>query len=319
MSFPVDLTPLDPAYPTRLRNVPKPPTSLTCRGGPLEAAHAVGIVGSRRAHPEAERFARQLAFALAEAGVVIVSGGALGIDAAAHRGALAASGRTWAVAGTGCEHCFPSEHAGLFEAIAEGPGSMVWPFPRRSGVRPGAFLARNRVLVALSDAVVVVQAGVPSGALRAAACARSMGKPLWVVPAPPWDDGFRGSHRLLDLGARPLTSVDALLGTLHVQRNASENDREIGADRAEDSLARRFSSDHDRSAVRISPSTPGGSQRSIEEMAVFDATSTAPKHVDEIALGAGLSMSTVAPTLLTLALENVVVEGPPGFFRRPTS
>jgi DNA processing protein len=319
MPSPVDLTPLDPAYPTRLRHMPNPPASLTCRGGPLDAAHAVAIVGSRRALPEAERFARQLAFALAGAGVVVVSGGAQGIDAAAHRGAMEASGRTWAVAGTGCDHCFPMDHAQLFDAIGAGPGAMVWPFPRRSGVRPGAFLARNRVLVALSDAVVVVQAGVPSGALRAAACARKMGKPLWVVPAPPWDLEFRGSHRLLDDGARALTSIDALLDTLDVRRNASATPCEVIPNRMEGQSQGELSDGADRAAARSSPGVEADPQRSIEETVVFRSTSTEPLHLDEIALRSGMSVSTVAPTLLTLALENVVVEGPPGFFRRPKS
>ncbi len=296
----VHLTPLDADYPSRLRDLPNPPASVTCRGGPLAAKHALAVVGSRHADPDAERFAHQLAFALATAGVVVVSGGAIGIDAAAHRGALKASGgRTWAVAGTGCDHCFPPRHAELFDAIAGGPGTMVWPFPRESGVRPGAFLARNRVLVALSDAVVVVQAGIPSGALRAAACARRMGKQLWVVPAPPWAPDFRGSCRLLDLGARPLTSVEALLDAFHLQRNVSE-----------------LAHEKNRGGRGANPAPETEPHGSAEEIKVFRAASTVPLHVDEIALRAGLGVSTVAASLLTLALENVVVEGPAGFFRR---
>jgi DNA processing protein len=319
MPSPVDITPLDSDYPIRLRRMASPPGSLTCQGGPLDAEHAIAVVGSRRPHPDAERFAGRLAFALAKAGVVVVSGGAQGIDAAAHRGAMAASGRTWAVAGTGCDHCFPPGHAELFDAIGAGPGTMVWPFPRASGVRPGAFLARNRVLVALSDAVVVVQAGVPSGALRAAACARKTGKPLWVVPAPPWELEFRGSHRLLDDGARALTSIEALLDTLRVQRSALSLPYDIGPDRMEGQSQIISSETADRAVARACPGTEGEPPCSVEELVVFRATSTAPLHLDEIALRSGMSVSTVAPTLLTLALENVVVEGPPGFFRRPKS
>ena len=140
------LTPLDACYPSRLRTLALPPASITIRGGSLEASRTVAIVGSRKAHPDAERFARELAEMLAQRGIVVVSGGAEGIDAAAHRGALEAGGRTWAVAGTGCEHCFPDKHAALFKAIGDGPGAMLWPFAPSSAVRPGVFLRCRSVL-----------------------------------------------------------------------------------------------------------------------------------------------------------------------------
>jgi DNA processing protein len=282
------LTPLDPRYPARLRSLSAPPASLTIRGGSLEASRAVAIVGSRAASLDAEGFAHELARALARAGVVVVSGGALGIDAAAHRGALRAGGRTWAVAGTGCEHCFPPEHAELFDEIGASAGAMIWPFAPASAVRQGAFLLRNRVLVALADVVVVAQAGLPSGALRAAQCARKAGKPLWVVPASPWAPGFEGSRRLLDEGCRPLTSVDALAPAL-------------GRLIPDGSLGRE-------------PSPP--TSLDPTQSAILRVISSTPLHLDEIALRAYLTVQEAAAALLTLALEAVVVEGPPGFFRR---
>ena len=276
------LTPLDALYPSRLRTLARAPQSLTIRGGSLEASCTVAIVGSRRAHAAASHFARDLAGALSRYGIVIVSGGAVGIDAAAHRGALEAGGRTWAITGTGCEHCFPPEHASLFDEIGMGPGAMFWPFAPSSAARASAFLVRNRVLVALSDAVVVAQADFPSGALRAAECARAARKPLWVVPAPPWLDGFAGSRQLLDAGARPLTGVESLLRTLQLPENRSTIKDPIVS-------------------------------------AVFDAVDTAPLHVDDIAARSHLTVQATSVALLTLALEAVVVEGPPGFFRRRES
>jgi DNA processing protein len=219
---------------------------------------------------------------------VVVSGGALGIDAAAHRGALRAGGRTWAVAGTGCEHCFPPQHAELFDEISASAGAMIWPFAPASATRPGGFLLRNRVLVALADAVVIAQAGLPSGALRAAECARKAGKPLWVVPASPWAPGFEGSRKLLDEGIRPLTSIDALVPALG-----------------------RFSSD---GPLGGEPSAP--TNLDPTQSAILRVISIAPLHLDEIALRAYLTIQVTAAALLTLALEAVVVEGPPGFFRR---
>jgi len=281
----VQLTPLDPDYPSRLRYLESPPASLATSGGSLEAKHAVAVVGSRAAVPAARDFATALARALVAAEAVVVSGGAEGIDAAAHRGALEAGGRTWAVAPTGHGECFPPGHASLFEAIANGPGAMLWPFADGYHHR-SAFLARNRVLVALSDAVVVVQAGMPSGALHAASCARQLNKPLWVVPAAPWMEEFAGSRHLLEQGALPLTSIDALLSSLALNR------------------------------------PPGGQTRapsftlSENESIVLRALSDAPLHLDSIAVRAERAAHETAAALLTLALENVVVEGPPGFFRR---
>ena len=268
----------------------RPPAAITIRGGPVESPRAVAIVGSREAAGESIRFARDLAGAVARAGAVVVSGGALGVDAAAHRGALdVVGGRTWAVAGTGCDHCFPPEHASLFERIAGGPGSMIWPFLPDRPVRAGSFLARNRVLVALADAVVVVQADHPSGALRAATCARAARKALWVVPAPPWAEGFEGSRRLLDEGTRPLTNLETFLRTLGLGTGFAE------------------------------PNPAVTSALSPIECAVLEAMSSAPRHVDDLALATHVTIQAASAALLTLALEAVVVEGPPGFFRRRDS
>jgi len=282
------LTPLDPSYPSRLRKLARPPSTITVQGGSLEAERAVAIVGSRAAHPDAAAFARHLAATLVRSGIVVVSGGALGIDAAAHRGALDAGGRTWAVTGTGSDHCFPTEHAPLYAEIAASSGAMVWPFAPAANARAGGFMLRNRVLTALSDAVVVVQAGLPSGALHAAACAIRQRVPLWVVPVPPWmGRGFAGSRRLLEQGARALHAVDALLASLGL-------------------------------GVRRS-SPPPSRPLSESETAVLGATSAVPLHLDEIASRAQSPAPAVLASLLTLALEDVVVEGPPGFFRRPLS
>jgi DNA processing protein len=291
----IHLTALDPRYPSRLRSLLRPPASLTLAGGTVEAARAFAIVGSRQATSDACAFARDLAGALARAGAVVVSGGALGIDTAAHRGALDAGGRTWAVAGTGCDHCFPPENAALFDEIARGPGAMLWPFAPASIARSGAFVLRNRVLVALSDGVVVAQAGLPSGALHAAGCARAQGKPLWVVPAPPWANRFEGSRLLLDQGARPLTSIDAFFQASEI---SSVDVPAFPGPTA--SVA----------------TTPAWMPEDPIQIAILQHVSAVPRHMDEIATRAQLDVPRAAVALLTLALEAVVVEDPPGFFRR---
>jgi DNA processing protein len=163
---------------------------------------------------------------------------------------------------------------------------MVWPFPAQLDARAHAFHERNRILVALSDAVVVAQAALQSGALSTAARARAQRKPLWVlVPHPGLGRGFDGSRKLVDEGVRPLHSVEALLASL--ARPEAERPRFSAGSEARPTLQ----------AALPTPFEP-------------------PLHLDEIAARAHLSPQAAAAALLTLALENVVVEGPPGFFRR---
>jgi DNA processing protein len=290
------LAPLEPRYPSRLRALRKPPL-LSAQGGSLEAPRVVAVVGSREAHPTTLGYAWELARQLVQAGAVVVSGGALGIDGAAHRGALDAGGRTWLVAGSGCLHRFPPEHEDLYDAIGNGPGAVLWPFAPETPPRPVTFRTRNRVLACLADAVVVVQAGERSGALHAAGCARGLGRPLWVVSVPPWladEGGFEGSEQLMrdaPAGAQPLTSTRLFLESLGI---ASSSGRPAAA------LDRPLSADE--SAV----------------MAVLARAQRDPLHLDEITALAVLSPQAARAVLLTLALENVVVEGPLGFFRRRT-
>ncbi len=295
------LLPIDPRYPSRLRGVPCAPASLSVRGGSLQADQVVAVVGSRDAHPEAERFASALASQIARRGAVVASGGALGIDAAAHRGALDAGGRTWVVAGTGCAHCFPPEHAALFDRVAAGPGAMLWPFAPPRTAWPPSFRARNRVLAALSDAVVVVQASLRSGALNAASAAQQLGRPLWVVTPAAWHGPeFDGSRALFERGARPLATIEALLQSLGLGPTAGPQ------------------GPSPTSASHAPPRSPTPPRPLSDiESAIVSALSHVPLHLDEIASRAHSAAPAVTVALLTLALDDVVVEGPPGFFRLP--
>ena len=121
------LTPADEAYPAKLRALPSPPASVSV-DGPLGEAKVVAIVGTRSPDAAPCAFARSLAASVVARGGVVVSGGAAGIDAAAHEGAMDAGGRTWVVAGTGQGEVYPKEHAPLFERVVASGGAMVWPF-----------------------------------------------------------------------------------------------------------------------------------------------------------------------------------------------
>ena len=156
----------DQDYPPLLAALPKPPILLWMRGDPEAfAVDAVAVVGARRATPYGEAQSARFASAIASRGLAIVSGGARGIDAAAHRAALRSGGRTVAVVGSGLGQAYPPEHAELFGAIVEAGGAVVSEFPADWPVLPANFPRRNRTIAGLALTVVVVEAGAVSGAL----------------------------------------------------------------------------------------------------------------------------------------------------------
>ena len=161
----------------------------------------MAIVGSRRPSPYGEAVAEQLAMELARAGVVVVSGLALGIDAAAHRGALNAGGVTVAVLGTGVDVIYPSSHTVLAEAIVTGGGALVSQFPDGTAPRRHNFPARNYTIAQLADVVVVVEAAEGSGALITAEAALDLHKEVMAVPGSVFSPLSVGTHGLLRDGA----------------------------------------------------------------------------------------------------------------------
>ncbi len=169
----------DEEWPRSLERLPRPPPFLRVRGtlpGPRE--RAVAVVGSRRADAAGELLARSLGAALARAGVWVISGGAAGVDGAAHRGALDAGGRTAVVLGGGLDHLYPTRHRSLFARVVEEGGALVSEVEDDERPSPWSFPSRNRIIAALSGAVVVVRAGERSGALATAGWARRLGLTL---------------------------------------------------------------------------------------------------------------------------------------------
>jgi DNA processing protein len=303
-----------PDYPRQLLQLPNPPRLLAASGSLLTRRRAVAIVGSRRATQPSLDFAFELAFQLAAAGVRILSGGAVGIDGAAHRGALAAGGVTWVVSPAGRAHLYPPRHRALFEEIAGSEESrMLWPFADDEGVTRASFLYRNGVLAALSETLVVVQARLQSGSRNAVAWARDLGRPVWAMTAAPWMEEFSGSSSEIELGrAQPLCSAAQLLRALELEANP-------GAPRAAD-VDPRGAARGRRGRIPAPPSeTLPATSWTPDEITVFSATCRLPMHVDQILEATGLAAPPAATALLTLALKDVVVEGPSGFFRRKTA
>ena len=207
----------DTDYPVGLRNLTDPPPVVFLRGAPeLLGPRGVTIVGARRATERARDVARRLARELVRAGNVVVSGLALGVDGAAHRGALEGDGGTVAVLGTGADVPYPRTHRRLFDDIVA-RGLLVSEFLPGTGAAPHHFPRRNRILAALSSTVVVVEASARSGSLITVDHALDLGRDVWAVPGPIEQAACAGSNRLLSDGARPLVAIDHFVGCVSPQ------------------------------------------------------------------------------------------------------
>ena len=191
----------DPSYPRLLAQVENAPAVLYVRGELACDARRVALVGARAADEAALRLARGLGEELAAAGVEVVSGGARGVDAAAHAGALWGGGTTLAVLGTGVDVPYPPEHGPLFDRIASAGGALVSEFPPGTPSTRHNFPRRNRTIAGLSHATVVVRASTNSGALITANYALEEGRALFAVPGDPADDLAAGPNHLIQAGA----------------------------------------------------------------------------------------------------------------------
>lgn len=176
----------DPLFPRRLFAIELPPHLLFVRGDPaaMERAHAVAVVGTRRPTELGRRLAARVAAALADSGASVVSGLAMGIDGAAHAACVAAGVPTVAVLGSGHGRLFPRAHAGLADGIVEGGGAVVSEFHPDLRATKGTFPRRNRLISGLSDATIVVEAPLRSGALITASWALEQGRGCYLVPGP---------------------------------------------------------------------------------------------------------------------------------------
>ncbi len=200
------LTPGSGGFPERLARAGWT-RGLTVRGV-LSGGPAVAVVGARAASGAGAARAHAIGKHLAASGVHVVSGGAIGIDGAAHRGALAGGGTTTVVLGSGIDVLYPARHARLFDQIVTHGGALVSMFPAGLAPRPGMFLQRNPLISALADLVVVVEADVRSGSLSTARAAKKQQRLVCAWP------GSRGTDRLLGQGAALVESPDDVIHAL---------------------------------------------------------------------------------------------------------
>jgi DNA processing protein len=204
-------------FPESLKNIIPPPQKLYYRGSLSSIKKpCITIVGTRRATPYGLEIANLISRDLTEAGITIVSGLALGIDGAAHQGALKAKGKTVAVLGSGLNELYPKEHKKLAMDILSSEGALISEYEPETKPAPNQFLERNRIVSGLSLAVVVVEAPLRSGAISTAHHALEQGREVFIVPGPIHNSNYFGSHKLIRDGARLVSSARDIINDLNL-------------------------------------------------------------------------------------------------------
>ncbi len=275
----------DSHYPALLCEIADPPAALFVRGELPLHGPMVALVGTRAASSYGLRTARRLGCELAERGVIVVSGLAIGIDAAAHAGALS-TGLTVAVLGSGVNHVTPACNRRLARAIVDGGGGILSEYPPGTPAAPGQFPARNRIVSGMCHVTVVVEAPLRSGALITADLALEQGRDVMAVPGAIDASQSAGSLALLSQGAKIVTGVDDVLEDL-------PRDWQPRPVRA--SLPRDLPADEAR---------------------ILAALGADPRHVDRVGTMTGLPTAVVTGLLLVLELKSFVVQLPGNFYIR---
>ncbi len=274
----------DDRYPTRLRAISKPPPFLWIEGEvqALQAPALIAVVGTRKCTPYGEEVAFRMAHDLARSGVVVVSGLAYGIDTAAHEGALASGGKTIAVLGSGLESTYPARNQNLRKRI-ESQGAVVTEFPPGTEANEKTFPQRNRIISGLSLGVVVVEAATKSGALITADFAADQGREVYAVPGDVRSSLSEGTNRLIQTGARLVTSAGDVLEDLKLGAQAT-----LSFDRRE-TLPQNLSKDESH------------------VLGLMDR----PFHIDELCERTGFSVNMLSDILTSLEISGWI-RGLPG-------
>lgn len=268
------ITLADADYPPALLEIPDPPNVLYVRGNvALLHRRGLAIVGSRNATPQGMQTAEVFARALAGRGLSIVSGLALGIDAAAHRGALAAGGDTVAVIGTGADRIYPARNRELALAIAE-RGAIVSEFPLGTPVMAANFPRRNRIISGLARGVLVVEAAPESGSLITARLAAEQGRDVFAIPGSIHSPLARGCHQLIKQGAKLVETAADILDELGEEASP--------------------------------PTTPGPAPADEPVSALLAALGHDPCPLDDLVERTGSSAEQLLPELLDLELSGLV-------------
>jgi DNA processing protein len=283
------ITQESPSYPRSLREIHAPPIVLYVWGELQERDHhAIGVIGARRTTHYGMESAKKLSYQLAYAGLTVISGLARGIDTAAHQGALAAKGRTVAVIGAGLAKLYPPENAGLAEKIRSGNGAVVSEFSMEVEPDRQTFPMRNRIISGWSHGILVVEAGLNSGALITSTQALEQGRSVYAVPGHINAPSAMGSNRLIQQGAKLVMDASDILDDLQILLPDTKPSPEAAA----------------------RPLPP----LSEEERRVYDAIEQTETPIDDIAAKSELPTSMVSSILLQLELKRLVKQLPGKYF-----
>jgi DNA processing protein len=286
----------DPEFPPSLAHIARAPEKLRVHGSLGDPdGRRVAVVGTRRADDYGRMMAYELAADLARHGVTVVSGGAEGIDAEAHRGALDARGHTLAVMGCGLDVVYPPQHRALFERIVAQGGALISEYEDDKEPTQWTFPARNRIVSGMCDAVVVIRSPLKSGAMITAELALKQGVALFAVPGAAHDPMSAGPLELLRRGARMAVKAADILSPLGLMpSDLSDEATLVDAPRQ---LA-----------------LPG---LSPDAASLFSALSREPRHAEEVARETGLPLGRTLAGLLALELEGLCIQRPGHYFLRP--
>ncbi len=283
----------DEDYPSNLSKIPDPPAVLFS-SGPIEPRDliSIAVVGSRFASPAGIIFTEKLSYDLALSGITVVSGLAVGIDSAAHRGALKARGRTLAILGCGLDISYPSINADLGRGIALS-GALLTEFPLGTPPLPGHFPLRNRIISGLSLGVVVVEAAEKSGSLITARFALEQGREVFAVPGIARSKRSTGTHRLLKEGARLVEGVEDILEEIRPVIRP---------------MTGAFPAREKPASPDVAPAS------SSDETILLRILDKVPKHIDELVYETGIPIQRTAAVLLALELKGLVAQLPGKYF-----
>jgi len=285
----------DRDYPESLRHIYDPPLVLYVKGAlTARDKSAVAMVGSRMTTHYGIETARKLAYQLAYVGVTVVSGGARGIDTAAHQGALAAKGRTVCVLGTGINIVFPPENRDLFARIAES-GAVITQYPFNRNGDKQSFAIRNRIIAGMTLGTVVVEADLHSGALITSNFATEYGRQVFAVPGRIDSPRSKGCHDLIKKGAKLCEGAEDILSEFEYLFPASNRPPSPGD-------------------TGVLPALELGEN----EQKVYDALNHEESSIDEVIRRSSLPSSAVSVALLGLEMKHVVKQLPGKLFVRNT-
>ena len=307
----------DERYPQKLRNIPNPPAVLYVDGEltSFDDHAVIGIVGTRKASPYAQKVAKVMAKGLSLCNAVVVSGGALGVDSAAHEGAFSAGAKTFAVLGNGFASGYLKANQELRDKIVETGGALITEYPPFYQATKYTFPTRNRIISGLSDGVLVVEAGEKSGSIITATHAAEQGRDIFAIPASILDYNFLGTNKLIDDGATVATSpaiilekyeykyktldmsklktVRELFETKTDEANASKKDPQVSFDTIKRERAERLKKEE------IALGLEGN------ENLVYKALGDELSAVDEISEKSGLDSSKALAALTMLEMKGL--------------